>query len=197
MARARGVRLLGPNCLGLYCPQIGLSFAADFPKEKGNVGFIGQSGGNAIYLIRSAGQRGVRFSKAVSYGNARDVDECDLLEYFTTDDETTMVAAYIEGVRDGRRFRRVLRELSAVKPVIILKGGRTSGGAVATSSHTGSLAGANESWEGLLHQTGAIRVYSLDEMADMLVTFSYLAAAAEQKSRRLRQQWRFQRDHCG
>ncbi len=144
------------------------------PRRKGSVGFIGQSGGNAIYLIRSAAQRGVRFSKAVSYGNARDVDECDLLEYFTTDDETTMVAAYIEGIRDGRRFRRVLRELAAVKPVIILKGGRTSGGAVATSSHTGSLAGANESWEGLLRQTGAIRVRSLDEMADMLVTFSYL-----------------------
>jgi acyl-CoA synthetase (NDP forming) len=174
VARAGGVRLLGPNCLGLYCPHIGLSFAADFPKEKGYVGFIGQSGGNAIYLIRSAAQRGVRFSKAVSYGNARDVDECDLLEYFTTDDETTMVAAYIEGVRDGRRFHRVLRELSAVKPVIILKGGRTKGGGVATSSHTGSLAGSNESWGGLLRQTGAIRVHSLDEMADMLVTFSYL-----------------------
>jgi len=175
MARAGGIRLLGPNCLGLYCPQIGLSFAADFPKEKGHVGFIGQGGGNAIYLIRSAAQRGVCFSKAVSYGNARDVDECDLLEYFTTDDETTMVAAYIEGVRDGLRFHRVLRELAAIKPVIILKGGRTRGGAVATSSHTGSLAGANEAWEGLLHQTGAIRVNSLDEMVDMLVTFSFLS----------------------
>ena len=175
VARAGGVRLLGPNCLGLYCPQIGLSFASDFPKEKGNVGFIGQSGGNAIYLIRAAGHRGVRFSKAISYGNACDVDECDLLEYFTTDDETKVVAAYIEGVRDGQRFRRVLRRLSALKPVIILKGGYTRGGAVAASSHTGSLAGANESWEGLLNQTGAIRVYNLDEMADMLVTFSCLA----------------------
>ncbi len=175
VARATGVRLLGPNCLGLYCPGIGLSFAADFPKEPGNVGFIGQSGGNAIYLIRAAGQRGIRFSKAISYGNACDVDECDLLEYFATDGETKVVAAYIEGVKDGRRFRRVLRKLSAFKPVIILKGGCTSGGVVAASSHTGSLAGANESWEGLLNQAGAIRVYSLDEMADMLVTFSNLA----------------------
>jgi acyl-CoA synthetase (NDP forming) len=174
VARATGVRLLGPNCLGLYCPRIGLSFAADFPKEPGDVGFIGQSGGNAIYLIRAAGQRGVRFSKAVSYGNACDVDESDLLEYFITDDETKVVAAYIEGVKDGRRFRRVLWKLASVKPVIILKGGYTSGGAVAASSHTGALAGANESWEGLLNQAGAIRVYSLDEMADMLVTFSQL-----------------------
>lgn len=173
-ARAGGVRLLGPNCLGLYCPQTGLSFAADFPREKGDVGFIGQSGGNAIYLIRAAGQRGVRFSKAVSYGNACDVDECELLEYFITDNETKMVAAYIEGVRDGRQFRRVLEQLAAIKPVIILKGGCTKGGAVAASSHTGSLAGANESWEGLLNQAGAIRVFNLDEMADMLVTFSCL-----------------------
>jgi acyl-CoA synthetase (NDP forming) len=175
VARATGVRLLGPNCLGLYCPRIGLSFAADFPKEPGDVGFIGQSGGNSIYLIRAAGQRGIRFSKAISYGNACDVDECDLMEYFATDDETKVVAAYIEGVKDGWRFRRVLGRLSAVKPVIILKGGRTTGGAVAASSHTGSLAGTNESWEGLLNQAGAIQVGNLDEIADMLVTISCFA----------------------
>lgn len=173
-ARAEGIRLLGPNCLGLYCPDTGLSFASDFPREKGGVGFIGQSGGNAIFLIRTAGQRGVRFSKAVSYGNACDVDECDLMEYFIRDTDTRMVAAYIEGVRDGRRFCRVLRRLAAVKPVIVLKGGRTEAGAVAASSHTGSLAGRNESWEGLLKQAGAIPVNNLDEMADMLVTFSFL-----------------------
>ena len=107
-----------------------------------------------FHMIRAAGQRGVRFSKAISYGNACDVDECDLLEYFITDDETRMVAAYIEGVRDGQRFRRVLRKLSAIKPVIVLKGGYTSGGAVAASSHTGSLAGADESWEGLAESDG-------------------------------------------
>ncbi len=172
-ARAAGVRLLGPNCLGLYCPETGLSFAADFPKDKGGVAFIAQSGGNSIYLIRTAGRRGVRFSKAVSYGNACDVSECDLMEYFITDSDTTMVAAYIEGIRDARRFRRVLQRLAAAKPVIILKGGSTPGGAVAASSHTGSLAGQDESWEGLLRQTRAIRVHDLDEMADMLVALSF------------------------
>ncbi len=173
-ARAGGVRLLGPNCLGLYCPDAGLSFASDFPREKGGVAFMAQSGGNAIYLVRRAAQRGIRFSKAVSYGNACDVNECDLLEYFTTDGDTRVVAAYIEGVRDGPRFHRALRGLAAVKPVIILKGGRTRGGAAAASSHTGSLAGRHESWRGLLRQTGAIEVNDLDEMADMLVTFSFL-----------------------
>jgi acyl-CoA synthetase (NDP forming) len=174
VARASGVRLLGPNCLGLYCPEIGLSFACDFPKEKGNVGFISQSGGNSIYLIRAAGQRGIRFSKAISYGNALDVDESDLFEYFATDGETRIVAAYLEGVRDGQRFLVALKRLSAVKPVIVLKGGCTGAGAVAASSHTGSLAGSDEAWEALLSQNGAIRVHSLDELVDMLVTFSYM-----------------------
>ena len=178
VARSRGVQLIGPNCLGVYYPRIGLSFASDFPKEPGHVGFISQSGGNAIYLIRAAGQKGVRFSKAVSYGNASDVDECDLLEYFITDQETEIVAAYIEGVRNGRRFHQVLRRLSAVKPVIILKGGYTKAGAIAASSHTGSLAGADEAWESLLNQTGAIRVYNLDELADLLMTFSFLRPPA-------------------
>jgi acyl-CoA synthetase (NDP forming) len=172
VARASGVRLLGPNCLGLYCPEIGLSFACDFPKEKGNVGFISQSGGNSIYLIRAAGQRGIRFSKAISYGNALDVDESDLFEYFAGDRETQIVAAYVEGVRDGQRFLRVLKKLSAVKPVIVVKGGCTGAGAVAASSHTGSLAGSDEAWRALVNQTGAISVSSLDDLADMLVTFS-------------------------
>jgi acyl-CoA synthetase (NDP forming) len=171
LARANSIRLLGPNCLGLYCPETGLSFASDFPREKGSVGFISQSGGNAIYLIRAAGERGIRFSRAVSYGNACDVDECDLLEYFTNDDETEVVCAYIEGVKNGRRFPEVLRKLCSRKPMIILRGGSTEGGAVAAESHTGSLAGTSESWEALMHQTGAIPVRDLDEMADMLVTF--------------------------
>ena len=174
VARASGVRLLGPNCLGLYCPEIGLSFACDFPKEKGNVGFVSQSGGNSIYLIRAAGQRGIRFSKAISYGNALDVDESDLFEYFAEDRETHIVAAYVEGVRDGQRFLRVLKRLSAVKPVIVVKGGCTGAGAVAASSHTGSLAGSDEAWEAVLNQTGAIGVSSLDDLTDMLVTFSYM-----------------------
>ncbi len=176
LARGRGVRILGPNCLGLYCPAIGLSFASDFPQERGRTAFISQSGGNAMYLIRLAGQRGVRFSKAVSYGNAVDVDECDLMDYFAHDRETALVAAYIEGVRDGRRFQRSLSRLAAAKPVIVLKGGQTAAGAVAAASHTGSLAGSDEAWDALLEQAGALRVDDMEEMTDMLVTFSYLQA---------------------
>ena len=174
LARATGVRIIGPNCLGVYTPRIGLSFTRDFPKESGQVALICQSGGNSTYAIRAAAYRGVRFSKAISYGNACDVNECELLEYFAQDAETEIVAVYIEGVNDGRRFYRALRELSRAKPVVVLKGGYTPAGVGTAASHTGSLAGSDQVWDSLLQQTGAIRVYSLEELVDMMVTFSLL-----------------------
>jgi len=174
LAQAGGIRILGPNCLGVYHPEVGLSYASDFPKESGGVALICQSGGSIIYLIRAAAQRGVRFSKAISHGNACDIDESELLEYFTTNVETKIVAAYIEGVKDGRRFYQALKRLSKTKPVIVLKAGYTQAGARAAASHTGALAGSDEVWDRLLQQAGAIRVYDLEELIDMLVTFSYL-----------------------
>jgi acyl-CoA synthetase (NDP forming) len=175
LAQDGGIRILGPNCLGVYHPEVGLSYASDFPKERGKVALICQTGGGIIYLIRAAAQRGVRFSKAISYGNACDIDESELLEYFAKDVETKIIAAYIEGVKDGQRFHRVLKELSATKPVIILKAGYTQAGARAVASHTGALAGSNEVWDRLLQQAGAIRVYDLEQLVDMMVTFSYLS----------------------
>ena len=174
MARAGGVRILGPNCIGVYNPKIGLSFSSDNPKESGRVGLICQSGGCIIYLVRAAGGRGVRFSKAVSYGNALDIDETELLEYFGRDSETEVIAAYVEGIKDGKRFFKALKEVSSKKPVIVLKGGHTEAGARAASSHTASLAGSDLVWDHLLTQAGVIRVYSLDELVDMLVAFSCL-----------------------
>jgi acyl-CoA synthetase (NDP forming) len=174
LAQVTGVRIIGPNCMGVYSPKVGLSFAPDFPKESGRVALICQSGGNTLYLVRAAAERGVRFSKVISYGNACDIDESELLEYFIKDDETDIVAAYIEGVKDGRWFCQVLKGLSAVKPVVVLKGGYTQAGVGAAASHTGSLAGSDEVWDTLLSQAGAIRVYSLDELVDMMVTFLYM-----------------------
>jgi acyl-CoA synthetase (NDP forming) len=173
-ARARDLRILGPNCVGVYHPKVGLSFSSDNPRESGTAGLICQSGGNAIYTVRAAACRGIRFTKAVSYGNALDIDESELLTYFGQDSETEMVAAYIEGVKDGRRFYRTLRDVAAVKPVIVLKAGRTEAGARAASSHTSALAGSDRIWDRLLHQVGAIRVDATDELVDMMVAFSYL-----------------------
>jgi len=174
LARAAGIRIIGPNCLGVYSPKVGLTFASDFPRRVGKVALMGQSGGNTSYLLRASSQRGVRFSKAVSYGNACDINETDLLEYFAQDPETEIVAAYIEGVKNGERFHKVLSEMSTVKPVLILKGGYTKAGGEIAASHTGSLAGSAEVWESLMRQTGAISVCSLEEMVDLLVTFTLL-----------------------
>jgi acyl-CoA synthetase (NDP forming) len=111
----------------------------------------------------------------VSYGNACDIDESDLLEYLTTDPETEIIAAYIEGVKDGKRFSKALRGAAAAKPVILMKGGRSEAGARAVASHTGALAGSAKIWDGLLQQAGVISVPTLEEMADSVVTFLHLA----------------------
>ncbi len=174
LAHDGGIRLVGPNCMGIYCPRGGLSFTMDCSKESGPVAFICQSGGNAIYFTRHAAQRGVRFSKVVSYGNAADVTESDLLDYLAADPESGIIAVYIEGVRDGKRFGRALREAAKVKPVIVMKGGCTEAGARAAASHTGALAGSARIWGGLLRQAGVIPVATLEELADMFVTFLYL-----------------------
>jgi len=127
LARQSAIRIIGPNCLGPYNPTSGLSFSSNFPSESGSVAFLSQSGAFCNYLIPAMAQRGVRFSKVLSYGNACDVNECDLLEYFATDENTTVIAAYIEGVKDGERFKRVLRETAEAKPVIVLKVGVAQG----------------------------------------------------------------------
>ena len=169
IAQRGAVRLIGPNCMGVYCPSSGMSFSPDFPREPGNIGFLCQSGGNAIYLIRSAGARGLRFSKGISFGNACDVNECDILEYLTDDTDTKVIAAYIEGTSDGRRLANVLAKAAAAKPVVIYKGGYTEAGRRAAASHTGAMAGSEAVWDGVIRQAGAIRVSSVEEIADMLV----------------------------
>lgn len=173
-ARKTGIRVIGPNCMGVYCPEAKVSYSPMFPKEAGPVGLISQSGGNAIYLIRQAGLRGVRFSKTVSFGNACDLNESDFLEYMADDPETKVIATYLEGVRDGERFRRALEKATARKPVILIKGGMTEAGARACAGHTSALAGSNATWDALCRQYGVLRVDSLDEMVDMLVAFLYL-----------------------
>jgi len=175
LARKHGIRIIGPNCLGIYCPQTRLSFGPVFPRESGPVGVISQSGGNANYLIRQAALRGVRFSKVISYGNACDLDESDYLEYLAADADTRVIAMYIEGIKDGKRFYRALEKATRQKPVILLKGGRTEAGARAVAGHTSSLAGSEAIWDALRKQLGLIPVDSLDELVDVLVTLLFMA----------------------
>jgi len=180
-AREGGVRVLGPNCMGIYYPAGGMSFK-HWPHEPGPVGLFSQSGGNCMETVHGSAQRGVRFSKVVSYGNSLDINEADLMEHLAADPETRVIGAYVEGAREGRRFLRALGDAVARKPVVLWKGGRTPAGRRAAASHTASLAGSDEVWRALARQTGAALVESLEELCDMLVAFSFCRPATGRRA---------------
>ena len=168
-----GVRIIGPNCMGIYCPSSRLSFDAAFPKENGCVGFLCQSGGNSIEGIQLGDAKGIHFSKVVSFGNACDLNEADFMEYFAHDPQTKIIIGYVEGTKDGRRFINALKEASETKPVIMIKGGTTEAGIRAVASHTGALAGSNAVWSSLFCQLGIMQVYDLEELVDLTLLFQY------------------------
>jgi acyl-CoA synthetase (NDP forming) len=173
-ARAAGVRLIGPNCMGVLYPARGISFRTDMARETGSIGFLSQSGNLLFELSHFGGPRGFRFSKAISYGNALDLNECDFLDYFAEDPETRVIGSYIEGVRDGRAFISALKRAAAQKPVVVLKGGRTGAGGRTAASHTAALAGQAAVWEAAVRQAGALPVATVEELMDMLIAFTYM-----------------------
>ena len=173
-AAALGVRIIGPNCMGIYSPAAGISFGYNFPREVGNIGVVFQSGGAATLLMQTGGVQGMRFSKAVSYGNAMDLDECDLMDYFAADSETGIIAAYFEGVRDGRRFVNSLRAAAGKKPVIAIKGGRGKAGTRAVASHTAAMAGIADIWDIAFRQSGVVPVKDIGEMVNISMLFDCL-----------------------
>ena len=175
-AREGGVRILGPNGMGVYCPAQGISFK-HLPVEPGPTAFISQSGAYAGELVYTTSLRGLRYSKVVSYGNAIDIDESELLDYLADDPDTSVIGAYLEGVRDGPKFVQVLKRAAAKKPVALLKGGASAAGAKAVASHTASLAGSREVWEALARQTGAVLAQHLEELSDLLIAFRFCPPA--------------------
>ena len=167
MARAANFNVVGPNCMGLYLPRAGVRFNPDVPvADDGRVGFVSQSGTHSIMFSLVMGANGMHLSRCASFGNAIVLDISDYLEYLTADPETDVIAMYVEGVKDGPRFVRALREAVARKPVVVWKGGQTDAGARATMSHTGSLASPHAVWRGIMRQCGAIATDSLDETVD-------------------------------
>ena len=176
----RGIRILGPNCFGIYCPESGLTIlpGQNFSRESGPVGFLSQSGGLCADLGQIAQGLGIRFSKMASYGNGCDVAACDLLEYFFADEKTGIIAGYLEGVEDGTRFLSILKENRKKKPVILWKAGLTPTGGRAIMSHTGSLSGSEAVWNSALKQSGVIQVGSAEELIDTMYAFLYLSPAA-------------------
>jgi acyl-CoA synthetase (NDP forming) len=173
-ARRLNIRLIGPNCMGIYYPRGGIANGYNLPREAGNIGAVFQSGGSSTMLVRYGELRGLRFSKVISYGNALDIDESDFLDYLAQDDETDIIAAYFEGVKDGRRFLKALSDAARTKPVIAIKGGRGAAGSRAVTSHTAAVAGSTSVWETVFSKAGIIAAHDLSELVDLLVAFSFL-----------------------
>lgn len=177
-ARAGGMRLIGPNCLGIYSPRGRVTFAEVGPQAVGSVGIISQSGGLGTDIIRRGLGRGIKFSGLITVGNCADVVPTELIEYYFADSQTKVVGMYIETAKDGRRLFEMLRASKAAKPVVILKGGRTQQGIAAAASHTGSLAGDDRVWVALSRQTGCVLVDTLDQFIDTLLIFQSLTPKA-------------------
>ena len=163
-----GVRLIGPNCMGIYCPVSGITFCEDFPKQTGRIALVSQSGAEASRLIFLCQDFNLYFSKVVNYGNAADLDAPELLEYLTQDEETDIIALYIEGVKNYPRFVSAVKKCLKKKPVIILKAGLTKNGADVAAFHTGSITYPKIIWDDFFQQTGAIPAQTMDEVADIL-----------------------------
>ncbi|WP_087035731.1 acetate--CoA ligase family protein [Thermococcus litoralis] len=177
IARENGIRVIGPNCVGVYVPDTGVD-TVFLPEEKmdrpksGPIAFVSQSGAFAAAMLDWAALAGIGIGKMVSYGNKIDVDDADLMDYFIYDDSIRVVTFYIEGVKDGRKFIEAAKRITKVKPVIALKSGRTEYGAKAASSHTGSLAGADVIYDAVFKQTGILRAEDFEHMFDVAKAFA-------------------------
>ncbi|MBI5605642.1 MAG: CoA-binding protein [Deltaproteobacteria bacterium] len=171
IAQEGGVRIIGPNCMGIYCPEGGIAWNDQFPTKSGNVGFFSQSGQLASHFILQGPKRDIYFNKVVSFGNARGVSAYEFLEYFAQDSRIDIIGAYLEGLRDGRSFFESAKRITPKKPVVVWKGGQTEGGSRATFSHTAAIAGSQKIWEAMCRQAGIISVHSMQEA---LSTFAAL-----------------------
>ena len=175
IAEKANFHIVGPNCRGIFNPKIGLKqIGEQYSGFAGPVGIISQSGGLAMTFSREAHLQGVDINKSVSFGNGIVLDASDYLEYFGGDAKIKAIGMYLEGVKDGRRFFRVLREVSARKPVVIWKGGWTEDGGRAIASHTASLAVPQTVWDTAVWQCGAIKVLGLEGLIDTLKALIYL-----------------------
>ncbi|MHB8085817.1 MAG: CoA-binding protein [Dehalococcoidia bacterium] len=167
------IRIIGPNCFGIYCPESGLAIVPESSEESGHVGVITQSGSVAESFSYFGRTKNLRFSKVVSYGNAIDLDCPDFLEYMADDPETRVIALYIEGSRDGKRLKDALTYAAGKKPVVAIKGGLTDNGSRVARSHTGQMTGMPQMWEALFRQCGVIQVHSHDELVNSVIAFSH------------------------
>ncbi|MDI6819654.1 MAG: CoA-binding protein [Candidatus Hodarchaeaceae archaeon] len=174
IAKRAGIRIIGPNCQGVNSTFVGLCASWPLVKVQGPISIVSQSGTIGAALGCWAADEGIGICKLVALGNKCDVDETELLEYLAEDPRTKVVALYMEGVRDGRRFMETSRAAARRKPVVVLKGGRTAKGAEAVLSHTRSLAGSDVIFDVAFKQAGVIRVLDVEELYDVCKGFAHL-----------------------
>jgi acetyltransferase len=171
VAQKYGMRLIGPNCLGIMMPGTNLnaSFSAHMPGP-GNLALISQSGAIAAGMVDWAAQRAVGFSGIVSIGDQLDVDIADLLDYFALDRKTRAILLYVEAIKDARKFMSAARAAARIKPVVVVKSGRMAQGARAAATHTGALAGSDAVYDAAFRRAGILRVSDLRELFDCAET---------------------------
>jgi len=172
IAKERGIRLLGPNCLGIINTyrDLNATFAAGM-LPKGRLAFFSQSGALGIAILDWAIGNKIGFSKFISLGNKADLNETDFIEYFVKDPDTDIILGYIEDVVEGRRFLEVAKRASKIKPIILVKSGGTQAGARAASSHTGALAGSENAFNAAFRQTGVIRAEGIEDLFETAKAF--------------------------
>jgi acetyl coenzyme A synthetase (ADP forming)-like protein len=174
IARRAGIRIIGPNCLGVIAPakKLNASFGGDLPTE-GVIGYLSQSGALLAAILDMANANGIGFSKLVSIGNKADVDELDVIKALGEDEDTKVIAGYLESITDGNAFVNQAERISHDKPILLMKSGGTQAGAQAASSHTGSLAGSETAYEAVFERAGIVRCNSIKEQFDYAQAFAY------------------------
>jgi acetyltransferase len=174
IAKQAGIRVIGPNCLGLIVPakKLNASFGGTLPAV-GATGYLSQSGALMAAILDMANASGIGFSKLVSIGNKADVDELEIIDAFADDPDTKVIAGYLESITDGNAFVNQAEKISQKKPVLLMKAGVTAAGAKAASSHTGSLTGSETAYEAVFERAGVIRCFSLKSQFDFAQGFAY------------------------
>ncbi|MBA3970332.1 MAG: CoA-binding protein, partial [Gemmatimonadetes bacterium] len=176
IVRRYGMRLVGPNCMGVLNTAPGLSMNATFAPTMpppGPVSFMSQSGAMGVTILDYAAEYGIGISQFVSVGNKPDVSGNDIIEYWAADERTRVMLMYVENFGNPRRFTALAREITRRKPIIIVKSGRSTAGIRAASSHTGALAGTDVATDALFAQSGVIRVDTVEELFDLAMAFSH------------------------
>ncbi|MBW1710577.1 MAG: CoA-binding protein [Deltaproteobacteria bacterium] len=172
IAMEGGIRFMGPNGMGIWSSSVRLNTAFWFTPKTGGISFVSQSGTMGAYLLETANNKGYGFNSFLSVGNQADLSMTDYIEYLGSDEGTSVIVLYIEGLKDGKRFLQKAREVIKKKPIIVFKGGITENGSRATMSHTASIAGSDDVFEAMCHQAGIIRMYDVSHAFDVAEALS-------------------------